>query len=114
MKIDKKKTAMIAGAIVALLLLPWGCNTYYCWHYEKQAQPLINIVEQYKKTTGKLPRTSAEVGFNEGEFSAGPFYQYVDSTHYQVFYADEFNNFYIYDSSTGKWRSMTDTPMLVK
>lgn len=110
MKINKKKIAIFAGCLAALVLIPYGCNSYFCWHYEKQAQPVIDLAEQFKDVTGKTPRNAAEMGFVEEPMSTGPFYQRVDSAHYQVFYVDEFNRFYIYDSATRKWRTTENTP----
>ena len=104
-KIDKKKAGILLGCIAALVLIPYGCNRYFCWHYEKQAKPLIDYVEQYRKATGKLPRDAKELGYDISELNSGPYYMYVDSTRYTVYYADSYDRYYTYDSSTGKWTS---------
>ena len=103
MKFDKKKIAIIVSCLALLVLLPAGCDAYFKWHYKRMATPLIDLVEQYHKATGKYPKTEREIGYDNTQQNVGPFYRLVDSTQYNVFYSDDHGNLFLYNSKKGDW-----------
>ena len=109
-KINIKKALLAVAAIAVLIVGPMAFDHVFCSFYQTKAQPLIDIVEQYKEATGHAPRSSSDIGYDDSTTGSGPFYQYIDSIHYMIYYADEFGRFYVYDPATRQWKNSTTVP----
>ena len=81
-----------------------GCTTENAYRKEREkGQVLIDLVEKYQVETGQLPNDWRDINFGD-ESGIGPFYEKTSDNTYRVYFCIGFDEYYIYQSRTKKWR----------
>ena len=89
---------VITLIISIILKIKWAENNYI-----KTGEDVINMIELYRKNTGKLPENLYELNYSEN-MQEGPHYLRINSISYQVFYSLDFDDYFVYDSREKVWK----------
>jgi hypothetical protein len=90
------KTTIVCFAISALLL---GCSP----SKQKIGDQVLEQVEAFRRTNGRLPANLTEIGIKETE--EGPiYYQQKTTSTYTLWYGTTLGESVTYDSEIRKWR----------
>jgi hypothetical protein len=89
-----------SAILIALLVLAvgfLGCNS----SERKASKKIIAGVEQFRRSTGRLPKALSEIGLNENE--SCPCYCKTSNDSYMVWYGKSLGESDTYDSRTKQW-----------
>lgn len=92
----------VVVASILMFVVPFlGCN----YSKRKASNEIVARVEQFKKSTGHLPETLPEIGFEENE--SCPCYCKTSSDTYIVWYGTVLGESDTFDSRTKNWSEAT-------
>ena len=101
LNIKNLHTTILISVAISLL---YGCSADFAYREEREkGQVLIDLVEKYQVETGQLPNDWRDINFGD-ESGIGPFYEKTSDNTYRVYFCIGFDEYYIYQSRTKKWR----------
>ena len=97
----------VAGVAVSIALALVIARVWYAahpglWPQYRQANALIEGVEQFRSANGRLPSSLMELP-GQPASETGPVYYQTTGEGYQVWFGRSLGESYIYDSSSRSW-----------
>jgi len=100
----KKTLFGIIIVMVSLVVFYFLAVEYENYKYRTTAEELINSVEEFSSSKGRLPNSVSELNLDYG-MGSGPNYVKTDSLSYIIYYAMGFDENYVYNSKTKTWEN---------
>jgi hypothetical protein len=100
-----KKLIIYTFSLILILFLAYTSFKYFeRKKYEDLGNELINKIEKYSTTNGKLPESAKDLNLNI-EMDEGPYYKKLDDNTYEVYFNIGLDNStIIYKSNSKNWK----------
>ena len=95
--------AVLASSLVLAAAWTWYRSHPALWPEYRQANALIESVEQFKSASGHFPSSLSELPGHQ-ESGAGPIYYQTTSGGYEIWFGRSLGESYVFESSSRTWR----------